>query len=43
MSECHKMSDAELEQAVDEMLHASARTNSLDNISVVLIAFDPLV
>ena len=29
--------------AVDEVLHASARTNSLDNISVVMIAFEPLV
>jgi protein phosphatase 2C family protein 2/3 len=29
--------------AVDEVLHASARYNSLDNISVVMIAFDPLV
>lgn len=28
--------------AVDEVLHAAARTNSLDNISVVMIAFDPL-
>ena len=29
--------------AVDEVLHASARSNSLDNISVVLLAFEPLV
>jgi hypothetical protein len=29
--------------AVDEVLHASARANSLDNISVVLLAFEPLV
>jgi len=29
--------------AVDEILHASARFNTLDNISVVLIAFDPLI
>ena len=29
--------------AVDEVLHASARTNSLDNISVVMIAFEPLI
>jgi len=28
--------------AVDEVLHASARSNSLDNISVVMIAFEPL-
>lgn len=28
--------------AVDEVLHAAARSNSLDNISVVMIAFDPL-
>ena len=28
---------------VDEVLHASARTNSLDNISVVMIAFEPLL
>ena len=28
---------------VDEVLHAAARTNSMDNISVVMIAFDPLV
>ena len=29
--------------AVDEVLHASARFNSLDNISVVMIAFEPMV
>ena len=29
--------------AVDEVLHASARYNTLDNISVVMIAFEPLV
>lgn len=29
--------------AVDEVLHAAARTNSLDNISVVMIAFEPLI
>ena len=29
--------------AVDEILHASARVNTLDNISVVMIAFEPLV
>ena len=29
--------------AVDEVLHASARFNSLDNISVVMTAFEPLV
>lgn len=29
--------------AVDEVLHAAARSNSLDNISVVLLAFEPLV
>ena len=29
--------------AVDEVLHACARFNSLDNVSVVMIAFDPLV
>ena len=29
--------------AVDEILHASARVNTLDNISVVMIAFDPLI
>lgn len=29
--------------AVDEVLHASARWNTLDNISVVMIAFEPLV
>lgn len=29
--------------AVDEVLHASARVNTLDNISVVMIAFDPLI
>jgi len=28
---------------VDEVLHASARSNSLDNISVVMIAFEPLL
>lgn len=25
------------------MLHASARVNTLDNISVVMIAFEPLI
>jgi len=29
--------------AVDEVLHASARVNTLDNISVVMIAFEPLI
>ena len=29
--------------AVDEVLHASARYNTLDNISVVMIAFEPLI
>jgi protein phosphatase 2C family protein 2/3 len=29
--------------AVDEILHASARVNTLDNISVVMIAFEPLI
>ena len=29
--------------AVDEVLHASARWNTLDNISVVMIAFEPLI
>ena len=29
--------------AVDEVLHAAARSNSLDNISVVMIAFEPLI
>ena len=28
--------------AVDEVLHSAARSNSLDNISVVMIAFEPL-
>ena len=29
--------------AVDEVLHAAARSNTLDNISVVMIAFEPLI
>lgn len=28
--------------AVDEVLHAAARANTLDNISAVMIAFEPL-
>jgi hypothetical protein len=27
---------------VDEVLHAAARSNSLDNISVVMVALEPL-
>jgi hypothetical protein len=29
--------------AVDEVLHAAARVNTLDNISAVMIAFEPLI
>jgi len=29
--------------AVDEVLHAAARVNTLDNISAVMIVFEPLI
>ena len=39
----HKTVHQIIGYAVDEILHASARSNTLDNISVVMIAFEPFI